>query len=126
MKSRNVSFHTIDEYIATFPPEIQVILEALRATIHAAAPDAEERISYQMPAFALHGILVYFAAHERHIGLYPTSSGVSAFQNELSAYQTSKGAIQFPLSQPLPLDLIHRIVVYRVAENLSRVAAKKK
>ena len=124
MQSQNAGFQSIDEYIATFPAEIQAILEELRATIRAAAPDAEERISYQMPAFALHGNLVYFAAAKNHIGFYPTSSGIAAFEQELSAYEGSKGAVRFPIGQPLPLDLIRRIVEFRVADNLSRAAAK--
>ena len=87
-------------------------------------PEAEERISYQMPAFALHSIFVYFGAHKDHIGFYPTSSGIAAFQQELSAYKYSKGAVRFPHDQPLPMDLIIRIVRFRVAENLDRAAAK--
>jgi uncharacterized protein YdhG (YjbR/CyaY superfamily) len=103
---------------------VQVILRDMRATIRAAAPDAEERISYQMPAFALNGILVYFAALKNHIGFYPTSSGIEAFRQELSAYEGSKGAVRFPIGEPLPKDLITRIVRYRVAENLKSAAAK--
>jgi uncharacterized protein YdhG (YjbR/CyaY superfamily) len=124
MQSQHAGFQSIDEYIAIFPAEIQAILEELRAAIRAAAPDAEERISYQMPAFALHGNLVYFAAAKNHIGFYPTSSGIAAFQQELSAYEGSKGAVRFPIGQPLPLDLIRRMVEFRVAENLNRAAAK--
>ena len=124
MQRQNIGFQSVDEYIATFPAEIQAILEEMRSTIRAAAPDAEERISYQMPAFALHGNLVYFAAAKNHIGFYPTSSGIAAFQQELSAYDGSKGAVRFPIGQPLPLDLIRRMVEFRVAENLSRAAAK--
>lgn len=124
MDSQKGGFHTIDEYIATFPEETQKTLEALRATIRAAAPDAEECISYNMPAFALHGNLVYFAAAKNHIGLYPTSSAIAAFQQDLSAYEGSKGTVKFPLDQPLPMDLIRRIVQFRVAENLDRAAAK--
>jgi len=124
MESQKATFETIDEYIATFPEDIQTILEALRATIRAAAPEAEERISYQMPTFALHGNLVYFAALKNHIGFYPTSSGIAAFQQELSRYEGSKGAVRFPINQPLPMDLIRKIVAYRVAENLNRAAAK--
>ena len=125
MKAQNAGFHSIDEYIAMFPDDIQERLQTLRATIHDAAPDAEERISYQMPAFALNGNLVYFAAQKSHIGLYPTSSGIAAFEQELSGYESSKGAVRFPLSQPLPLDLITRIVKFRVAENLAKAAAKE-
>lgn len=126
MQSQHAGFQSIDEYIATFPAGIQAILEELRAAIRAAAPDAEERISYQMPAFALHGNLVYFAAAKHHIGFYPTSSGIAAFQQELSAYEGSKGAVRFPIGQPLPLDLIRRMVEFRVAENLSRAATKSR
>ena len=118
MRGQTASIHLIDEYIAVFPDDVQAILQALRATIRAAAPDAEERISYQMPAFFLNGPLVYFAALKNHIGFYPTSSGIAAFQQELSAYEGSKGAVRFPIGEPLPMDLISRIVTYRVAENL--------
>lgn len=126
MKGETAGFRTIDEYIATFPPEIQAILEALRATIRAAAPDAEEKISYQMPTFAQQGNLVHFAAFKNHIGFYPTSSGVEAFKDELSAYEGSKGAVRFPLGQPLPMDLISRIVRHRVAANLAAAAKPRK
>ncbi len=124
MDTQQHGFRTIDEYIAAFPEEKRTTLEALRATIRAAAPDAEECISYNMPAFALHGILVYFAAAKNHIGFYPTPSAIAAFQEELSAYAGSKGAVRFPMDQPLPIDLIRRIVQFRVAENLNRAAAK--
>jgi uncharacterized protein YdhG (YjbR/CyaY superfamily) len=122
MQERN--FQTIDEYIAAYPPAIQVLLEEVRATIKAAAPDASEIISYGMPAFAQNGNLVYFAALKNHIGLYPTSSGIAAFQEEVSQYESSKGAVKFPIGQPLPLDLITRIVQFRVNENLQKAAAK--
>lgn len=124
MDTQKAGYRTIDEYIATFPEDIQAKLQALRATIRAAAPDAEERISYSMPAFAQDGILVYFAAAKKHIGLYPTSSGIAAFQDELSAYEGSKGAVRFPIDQPLPMDLISKIVEFRVAENRARAEAK--
>jgi uncharacterized protein YdhG (YjbR/CyaY superfamily) len=124
MKGDRVRFGSIDEYIAAFPEDIQKLLEEVRATVRAAAPEAEERISYQMPAFAQKGILVYFAAMKHHIGFYPTSSGIQAFQAELSPYKTSKGAIQFPLDKPLPLDLITRIVRFRVEENLKKAETK--
>ncbi|MBP6469152.1 MAG: DUF1801 domain-containing protein [Chloroflexi bacterium] len=116
----------IDEYIATFPEDVQVMLAELRATIQAAAPAAEEKISYQMPTFALNGNLVHFAAFKNHIGLYPAPTGLEAFQEELSVYKTGKGSVQFPIDQPLPLDLIRKIVHYRVAENAQRAAAKSK
>ncbi|MBK7917425.1 MAG: DUF1801 domain-containing protein [Chloroflexi bacterium] len=116
----------IDEYIAAFPEDVQVMLAELRATIQAAAPAAEEKISYQMPTFALNGNLVHFAAFKNHIGLYPAPTGMEAFQEELSVYKTGKGSVQFPIDQPLPLDLIRKIVQYRVAENVQRAAAKSK
>jgi uncharacterized protein YdhG (YjbR/CyaY superfamily) len=125
MQSQKAGFRSIDEYIALSPADIQAKLEAVRATIHAAAPDAEERISYQMPTFYLKGNLVHFAALKNHMGFYPTPSGIDAFADETSRYRTTKGAIQFPLDQPLPLELISRIVKFRVAENLEKAAAKE-
>jgi uncharacterized protein YdhG (YjbR/CyaY superfamily) len=124
MQSQQTGFRTIDEYIAAFPEDVQMLLQAVRATIHAAAPDAVERISYNMPAFAQEGNLVYFAALKHHIGLYPTSSGIAAFLQEIAAYESSKGAVKFPKDQPMPLDLITKIVRFRVTENLNRAAAK--
>jgi uncharacterized protein YdhG (YjbR/CyaY superfamily) len=117
---------TIDEYIAGFPPDVQAILQKIRATIHDAAPDADEAISYRMPTFKLEGNLVHFAAFKDHVGFFPTSSGVANFEDELSAYDTSKGTIRFPLGEPIPYDLIARIVKFRVKENLERAEAKKK
>ncbi len=116
----------IDEYISGSPNDIQEKLKELRETIKKAAPGAEEKISYGMPAFTLNGILVYFAAQTRHIGFYPTSSGVKAFIQELGSYKTSKGAIQFPLDRPLPLELIARIVKFRVRENTDGLKFSKK
>lgn len=113
-------FKTIDEYIATFPLNVQTILEELRQAIRDAAPQAEEVISYQMPAFKQNGILVYFAAFKSHIGFFPTSSGIAAFKEELSEYETSKGTVRFPLDKPIPLDLVKKIVRYRVKENLDK------
>jgi len=124
MKSNTVRFSSIDEYIATFPKEIQMKLEVVRATIKAAAPEAVEKISYQMPTFFLYGNLVHFAAFKNHIGLYPAPSGIEAFKHELSQYEGSKGAIRFPLDKPLPLELISKIVKYRVAENLKKAEIK--
>ena len=129
MESNKVRFNSIDEYIATFPAEIQKILGELRETIKAAAPEAEEKISYQMPTFALKGNLVHFAAYKNHIGFYPTPSGIEAFKDELSVYEGAKGSIRFPIEKPLPLELIKKIVKFRVAENLNkadRKARKKK
>ena len=124
MEGNKAGFVSIDEYIAAFPEEIQKMLEELRAIIKAAAPEAQEKISYQMPAFAQKGILVYFAAWKNHIGFYPTSSGTQAFKQELSVYKSSKGSVKFPLDKPLPLDLISNIVRFRVAENLKKAEEK--
>ena len=118
-------YKNIDDYIQTFPPEIQKILQKIRQTIRDAAPEASELISYQMPAFRLNGIVVYFAAHKNHIGFYPTSAGIEAFKRELASYKSSRGAVQFPLDKPVPFDLIRRIVSFRVKENLSKSAARQ-
>jgi len=110
----------IDEYISHFPKEVIAKLEQLRATIKKAAPKAEEVISYKMPAFKLNGMLVWYGAHSNHIGFYPRVSVIVVFSKELSAYKTSKGAVQFPLDKPLPLGLITKMVKYRVQENLQK------
>jgi uncharacterized protein YdhG (YjbR/CyaY superfamily) len=117
MKNIKIGFKSMDEYIGTFPVEVQAILQEMRKAIKTAAPDAEEKISYQMPAFSLNGILVYFAAFEKHIGFYPTSSGIRAFKKELSVYKGGAGSVQFPIDKPLPLELIKKIVKFRVSEN---------
>jgi uncharacterized protein YdhG (YjbR/CyaY superfamily) len=119
----NIQFKTIEEYIKSFPPNIQAILENMQQTIQKAAPEAKGVISYQMPAFKLNRILVYFAARKNYIGFYPTASGIEAFKKELSSYKWSKGAVQFPLDKPIPFDLVKKIVMFRVKENL---AEKKK
>ena len=125
MEQHKSGFRSIDEYIASFPEDKQVLLESMRATIKAAAPGAEERISYGMPSFALNGYLVYFAATKNHIGLYPASSGVpEAFNDELSKYKGTKGSVHFPYGQPLPMELITRIVQFRVIENQKNAEAK--
>lgn len=116
----------IDEYIAGFPENVQKILQQVRETIREAAPEATEKISYAMPAFVLDGNLVYFAAYANHIGFYALPSGNEAFQKELSAYKMGKGSIQFPLDEPMPLELIKKIVRFRVAENEEKANAKKK
>jgi uncharacterized protein YdhG (YjbR/CyaY superfamily) len=116
----------MDEYINTFPEDVQRILNELRQTIKEAAPEAEETINYQIPTFTLHGNLVHFAALKNHIGFYPTPSGMEAFRKELSGYKGAKGSVQFPIDQPLPLPLIRRIVEYRVKENIERKQKKKK
>ena len=111
----------VDEYIAQLPVTAGNTLEKLRAVITQTAPEAEETISYRMPAFRLRGkILVYFAAFRNHIGFYPTASGVAAFSKDLASYKTSKGAIQFPLDKPIPYELIEKIVRYRMDEVLHR------
>ena len=111
----------IDKYIVIFPDEMQGKLQELREIIRRAAPEAEEVISYSMPAYRLHGILVYFAGHKNHIGFYPTSSGIEAFISELKDYKFSKGAIQFPLDKPLPAKLITEIIRFRVKENMTKL-----
>ncbi len=113
-EERNLS---IDEYIRSFPEHIQEKLIEIRRIIKENAPDATERISYQMPTFYLNGNLVHFAGYEKYIGFYPTPSGIEAFKGEFKGYKYSKGAVQFPLDEPLPVDLIKRIVRFRVAEN---------
>jgi len=117
---------TIDDYLAVCPADIRKILIGLRETIKKAAPKAEEKISYQMPAFFQKGDLVYFAALKNHIGFYPTPSGIEAFKEELSDYVTSKGAVRFPYEKPLPLKLISEIVKFRVIENLEKEEVKRK
>jgi uncharacterized protein YdhG (YjbR/CyaY superfamily) len=126
MGSSKKGITSIDAYIATFPESIQKKLQKLRLVIKAAAPDATEKISYQMPTFYLNGNLVHFAAFKHHFGFYPTPSGTEQFQKELSAYKTSKGAIQFPIDKPIPYDLVTRIVEYRVIENRRRAGSTKK
>ena len=124
MKETGASPKTIDEYIATFPKDVQDILEKVRATIRSAAPQAEETINYQIPTFLLKGNLVHFAAYKKHIGFYPTPSGIEQFKDKISAYEWAKGSVQFPLDKPIPYDLISRITEFRVKENLERAAAK--
>ena len=126
MESKKAGFVSIDEYIAPFPKETQNILKKVRATIKAAAPDAEETISYQMPTFTLKGNLVHFAAFKKHIGFYPTPTGIEKFKKELSFYEGAKGSVQFPLDKPIPYGLIRKIVKFRVKENLARAETKGK
>jgi uncharacterized protein YdhG (YjbR/CyaY superfamily) len=126
MEGKKAGFTSIDEYIATFPEEIQKILEEIRATIKAAAPEAEEKISYQMPTFALKGNLVHFAAFKNHIGFYPVPTGIEKFKKELSVYEGAKGSVQFPLDKPIPYELISKIVKFRVKENLKKAETKGK
>jgi uncharacterized protein YdhG (YjbR/CyaY superfamily) len=126
MAMTRTKFSDIDKYITSFPKDTQKNLEQLRTIIRKAAPKAEEVISYNMPAFKYHGILVYFAGYKNHIGFYPTSSGIKAFQKELSRFKYSKGAVQFPIDKPLPFDLISKIVKFRVKEILEKAKEKTK
>lgn len=116
---------TIEEYIGTFPQETQQVLMHLRKLLKKAAPQAEETINYGIPTLVLKGNLVHFGGFKNHIGFYPTPSGIKAFEKELSVYEGAKGSIKFPLSEPLPDELITKIVHYRVAENLSKADGKK-
>jgi uncharacterized protein YdhG (YjbR/CyaY superfamily) len=120
MSKPKKQFKTIDEYIGTFPKKVQEILEKLRQIISESAPKAEETINYQIPTFKLNGNLVHFAAYKTHIGFYPTPSGIEAFKKELSSYDLAKGSVKFPLDKPIPLDLVRKIVEYRVKENLDK------
>jgi uncharacterized protein YdhG (YjbR/CyaY superfamily) len=126
MKMNSTEFDKVDIYIAGFPEETQKQLKQLRATIRKAAPEAEEVISYRMPAYKLQRILVYFAGHKNHIGFYPGVSGISAFKEELSEYKGARGSVQFPIGKPLPLRLISQIVKFRVIENLPLKKTNKK
>jgi uncharacterized protein YdhG (YjbR/CyaY superfamily) len=126
MKATSTKFKTVDEYLSALPANTKGILEAVRKTIKQAAPQAEELISYNMPAFTLHGRLVYYAAFKNHVGFYPVSSAIKAFQKELSDYKTSKGTIQFPIERPIPYGVITKIVKFRVRENLEKAKVKKK
>lgn len=122
---QNTKFQNIDHYIEGFPSEIQVKLEEIRKTIENAAPEAVEAISYNIPTFKFYGNLVHFAGYKNHIGFYPGAAGVEVFREKISQFKTSKGAIQFPLDQPLPLDLIAEITKFRVVANLEIARNKK-
>jgi uncharacterized protein YdhG (YjbR/CyaY superfamily) len=115
----------VDDYIAHFPESTQKLLSQVRATIKKTAPEAEEVISYQMPAYKYHGMLVFFAGYEKHIGFYPAPAGIAAFKKELSRYKAAKGSVQFPLDQALPLKLVTKIVLYRLKQNLAKAKLKK-
>ncbi|WP_462266278.1 iron chaperone [Mucilaginibacter sp.] len=123
MRSTKAPATTVDEYIAGFTPPVQDLLEQVRAAVKAAAPKAEECINYQIPTFTLQGNLLHYAAYKNHIGFYPTPSGIKAFQQELAGYKSAKGSVQFPLNEPLPLDLITRIALFRAEENLKDASA---
>lgn len=124
MKKKRTPPRNIDAYIAGFPDDMQSILKKIRLTIRKAAPEAEEKISYQIPSFTLHGGLIYFAAFKKHIGLYPAPRGAEKFKKELAAYEGGKGTVRFPLDKPIPYGLITRIVKFRANENLARKQAK--
>ena len=123
--SKTATPENVDAYIKQFPKNVQEALQQLRKTIRAAAPKAEEVISYKMPGYKFHGMLVYFAGYKNHIGFYAAPTGHEAFKKELSVYKTGKGSVQFPLDQPLPLKLVTQIVKFRVAQNKEKAAAKK-
>jgi len=126
MKSKKASFRSIDEYIASFPEDVQKIMKQLRSTIKAAAPEAGEKISYNMPTFTLNGTyLVYFAGWKNHIAFYGAPKGSAEFKEDLPSYESGAGTLQFPYDEPMPLDLITKIVKFRAAENLKRTDKKK-
>jgi len=124
MKTKATPATDVDTYIAGFPEATQKLLKKLRVTIRKAASGAEETISYQMPAYIYHGMLVYFAAYKNHIGFYPGASGIKKFSKEISGYKGSKGTVQFPLDKPLPLKLVADITAFRKKENLAKAALK--
>ena len=124
MDGNKTTYESIDHYISTFPTDIQEILESIRQVIREAAPEATEKISYQMPTFAQHGNVVHFAAFKNHIGFYPAPSGIEEFEQELAPYKAGKGTIQFPLGKPMPMELITKIVKFRVAENITKSELK--
>lgn len=126
MEENKTTINSIDEYILQFPHEIQETLQTLRKVIKEAAPQSEEKISWRMPTFVLHGNLVHFAAFKNHIGFYPGANGIDTFKNEISEYKCSKGGVQFPIKKPMPYELISRIVKFRVNENIKKAEAKLK
>lgn len=123
MKAKTKAAGPVDEYIARQPPEVRRMLELLRRTIRAAAPEAEETISYRIPTFKQHGNLVHFAAWKDHIGFYPAPSGIQRFAKELAGFVQSRGTVQFPLDKPIPVRLVGRIVKFRLQENRARAKA---
>lgn len=126
MEAASIKFKTVDEYISSQPANKRKLLEEVRKTVRSAAPEAEELISYNMPALKLHGMLIYYAAWKEHIGFYGVSSTIAdAFKKELAPYKQSRGTVQFPLDEPLPLHLITKMVQYRVKENAAKAEANK-
>ena len=126
MKTDTTLASNIDEYVAGFPKDVQDILQKIRGIIRKAAPDAEEAIKYQIPTFVLNGNLVHFAAFQKHIGFYPTPSGIDRFKDELSVYKSAKGSVQFPLDAPIPFSLITKIVKFRVKETREKAASRSR
>jgi len=124
MKADSIKIKTISQYIESFPESTQKILKKLHKAIKEAAPNAEETISYNIPAFMLNGPLVYYAAYKHHIGFYPTGAGIAAFKDDITSYKHSKGTIQFPIDQPLPLDLVKKIVRHRIKMNVDKTKKK--
>ena len=124
MKSAAAYPETIDAYIAGFPVDVQDILQRIRRIVKDAAPDAEEAIKYQIPTFVMGGNLVHFGAFEKHIGFYPTPSGIEQFKQALAGYKSAKGSVQFPFDSPIPYDLIKRIVKFRVKENRGKMSSR--
>jgi uncharacterized protein YdhG (YjbR/CyaY superfamily) len=120
MTPEKITYKDIDAYIAAQPEDIQPVLQQMRDIIRKAAPKAQEVISYAMPAYKQHGVLVYFAGYKQHIGFYPTGSGIRAFTEEIKDYKSSKGAVQFPLDKPLPKALITKMVKFRVLEDAEK------
>jgi uncharacterized protein YdhG (YjbR/CyaY superfamily) len=115
---------SVDAYVSSFPPDVQAILQRIRAIVHEVAPQARETISYGMPAFRLHGILLYFAAFKRHVGLYPPVSGDAALERAIAPYAGPKGNLRFPLHEPIPFELIERIARLRVKQDVAKAGAK--
>ncbi len=126
MATKNATSTTIDEYISAHAPEVQAILQKIRQVVRSVAPDAEETISYKIPAFKLHGVLVYFAAFKHHIGFYPPIKGDAQLEKAVAPYANEKGNLRFPLNQPIPYELIKHLTQFRVKQNLAKAAAKKK
>ncbi|MCA9184468.1 MAG: DUF1801 domain-containing protein [Pirellulaceae bacterium] len=124
MRTGNALPNSIDAYISGYPQHVQDILQEIRAIVRDAAPDADEAIKYGIPTFVWNGNLVHFAAYEKHVGFYPTPSGIEHFKDELSGYMNAKGSVQFPLDAPMPFSLIKKIVKFRVKENRDKAASK--
>lgn len=120
-----INIESVDKYIASFPEPTGKLLKEMREIILKNAPEAEEYIGYQMPAYKLHGVLAYFAGYKHHIGFYPSTSGIENFKEELSVYKGAKGSVQFPLDKPLPVKLITRIIKFRVKENIDKSRLKQ-